>query len=113
MHLGCSSTRLVAPITDLVFRHLNDSQVLCGHFPYREIMDDKLVILKMMKGVRPKKPENALHIGFTEALWDTVRRCWREDWRARPDVEEILSCLEGAPPSWHTKRRVIVRKALR
>ena len=65
-----------------------------------------------MKGVRPKKPENATQLGFTEVLWDTVKRCWREHRNARPGVEEILSCLDGAPPSWSVRQRVTVRKAI-
>ena len=65
-----------------------------------------------MEGVRPKKPENATQLGFTEVLWDTVKQCWREDWNARPGVEDILSCLNGAPPSWRARQRVAVRKVI-
>jgi len=86
--------------------------VLCGHIPYHDFPDDIAVIVAVMEGVRPKKPENAAHLGFTEELWDTVKQCWLEDWKARPGVEDILSCLNGAPPSWQTRRRVIVRKAI-
>lgn len=86
--------------------------MLCGHIPFPELQGDIAVIPAIMKGVRPKKPEDAMRLGFTEELWDTVKQCWLEDWKARPGVEDILSCLNGAPPSWHTRRRVIVRKAI-
>ena len=86
--------------------------MLCGHAPYHNFENDITVIIAIMKGVRPKKPENARQLEFTEVLWDTVRRCWREDWRARPGVEDILSCLNGAPPSWDVILRVTVRKVI-
>ena len=86
--------------------------MLCGHIPYHDFPDDIAVIVAVMKGVRPKKPEKAAHLGFTEELWDTVKQCWWEDRNARPVVEDILACLNGAPLSWHTRRRVIVHKAI-
>ena len=85
---------------------------MCGHLPYHNFANDMTVIAAIMEGIRPKKPENATQLGFTEILWDTVKRCWREDWSARPGVEEILSCLTGATPSWTVRRRVTVRKAI-
>ena len=51
--------------------------------------------MAILKGDRPEKPENAMDLGFTEALWETVEKCWVEDRSARPDVKEILSCLSG------------------
>jgi len=86
--------------------------VLYGHIPYHDFPDDKAVIVAIMKGVRPKKPVDGTLLGFTAILWDTIKQCWLEDRRARPGVEDILSCLNGVPPSWHTRRRVIVRKAI-
>lgn len=65
-----------------------------------------------MEGVRPKKPENATQLGFTELLWAAVKQCWREDRNAWPGVEDILSCLNGVPPSWRARGRVTVRKAI-
>ena len=84
---------------------------MCGHVPYHNHVDDIAVVVAVMKGARPEKPENATQLGFTEILWDVVKRCWREDWKARPGVEDILSCLNGAPPPWQTIGRVTVRKA--
>ena len=65
-----------------------------------------------MEGVRPNKPKNAMQLGFTRALWDTVKKCWLEDWRARPGVEDILACLDDASASWDTRRRPSVRRAI-
>jgi len=46
-----------------------------------------------MEGVRPKKPEGAKRLGFSDELWRTVELCWLEDRNARPGIEDILSCL--------------------
>ena len=54
-------------------------------------------MMAILEGVRPKKPENAMDLGFTQALWETVEKCWAEDRSARPDVKDILSCLSGTP----------------
>jgi len=79
--------------------------VLCGHAPYHDLSGNEMAVLGIMEGVRPEKPEDAAHLGFTEELWDTVEQCWLEDWRARPDTEGILSSLNSALPSWQTGRR--------
>lgn len=59
-----------------------------------------MAMLVITEGVRPEKPENATQLGFTEELWSIVEQCWLGDWRARPGVEDILSCLNNALPSW-------------
>jgi len=91
---------------------LKGQQVLCGHAPYHDISGNERVILAITEGIRPKEPENATHLGFTELLWGAVERCWLEDWRARPCVEDILACLNGVPPSWQKGRRLAVRRAI-
>ena len=53
-------------------------------------------MLAILEGRRPKRPEDAADLGFVESLWETVEKCWQEDWRARPDVKYILSRLSGA-----------------
>lgn len=86
--------------------------MLSGHAPYHDISGDEMVMLAITAGVRPKKPQNETHLGFTKELWGTVKQCWLEDWRARPGVEDILSCLKDALPSWHTRRRGSVRRVI-
>jgi hypothetical protein len=78
------------------------SQVLCGHHPYVEIVLDILVSDAITSGVRPKKPEGATRLGFTEGLWKKVERCWLEDRGARPSVEDILPYLNDATLRWYT-----------
>ena len=77
--------------------------MLCGHHPYDEIQSDIMVVNEIMEGVRPKKPEGAKHLGFSNELWRTVEQCWLEDRNARPSVEEILSRLNDAAAFWYMR----------
>jgi len=56
-----------------------------------------------MEGVRPKKPEGAKRLGFSDELWRTVELCWLEDRNARPGVVDILSCLNDAAAFWYMR----------
>ena len=56
-----------------------------------------------MEGVRPRKPEDAKRLGFSDELWRIVELCWLEDRNARPSVEEIISCLNDATGFWYLR----------
>ena len=55
-------------------------------FPRREAEITHAVI----SGERPPKPENSESIGITEAVWDLLRECWREDRATRPNILNVL-----------------------
>ena len=78
-------------------------QVLCGHHPYLEIPSVILVVNAIMEGVRPEKPKGAKSLGFSDELWRIVEQCWLEDRKARPCVQDILSCLNHAVAFWDTR----------
>ena len=46
-----------------------------------------------MDGVRPKRPEEARCLGFSDELWRIIELCWLEDRKARPRIEDILTSL--------------------
>ena len=73
-------------------------QVLSGNSPYWDINNEGLLMYAIMEGYRPKKPNEAESIGFTDELWKTVQKCWLADASARPDVGAILPHLN--PWSW-------------
>src|SRR5882757_5977551 len=77
-------------------------QVLCGRLPHRGLRPHE-VMCATMRGDRPRKPETMENLGFTDELWTTVERCWRENWNERPEVKEILSSLERATRAWNTR----------
>ena len=62
-----------------------------------------MIVNEIVKGVRPKKPEGAKHLGISNELWRTLEQCWLENSNARPGVEEILSSLNEAAAFWYMR----------
>ena len=58
------------------------------------------------EGDRPKKPEAAENLGFTNGLWEILQRCWLTDVSSRPNVRTILPHLNHAAWSWERRRLV-------
>lgn len=81
-------------------------EVLSGKSPYWGIMNQAVVIYAIMEGYRPRKPDAAGSLGFTDELWKTIQQCWLVDPNARPDVKTILSQLNHATWSWERRRLV-------
>jgi len=64
-------------------------QVLTGQWPFYPKREAE-VVLVVVSGKRPPKPENAGEIGMTEAVWELMNECWREDRTKRPDILQVL-----------------------
>ena len=64
-------------------------QVLTGQIPFHPKTKFE-VIHAVVDGERPPKPENAEDIGMTEAIWELMRECWKEDRVERPVMPEVL-----------------------
>ena len=62
-----------------------------------------MVVVTILDGGRPPKPEGAARLGFNNELWMMVERCWKEDRAERPNAEEILTCLNNATAFWYMK----------
>jgi hypothetical protein len=62
-----------------------------------------MVVNEIMEGVRPKRPEGAKHLGFSDDLWRTIELYWLEDRNARPGVDDILSSLDEATAFWYMR----------
>jgi serine/threonine protein kinase len=45
--------------------------------------------MRIIKGERPSKPENAEDIGFGGGTWEFVQRCWHQRRDERPTAEDI------------------------
>ena len=63
-----------------------------------------MVILAILRGVRPKKPRAAGGLGFTDGLWGIVERSWVVDTIARPDVKTMLHHLTHAASAWNRRQ---------
>jgi serine/threonine protein kinase len=80
-------------------RRLTYSQVLTGRFPFYEC-DDVVAALRVIQGVRPKKPIFAATRGYTQEVWDMTISCWDEDPLKRPTLDYVLDALRIAAEKW-------------
>ena len=55
-----------------------------------------MVMLDILQGVRPKKPDFATTRGYTKELWQMTMCCWEEDPSSRPTVDHVLDALRNA-----------------
>ena len=77
----------------------NFFQVLTGNMPFRNLRHAELVIA-VVGGKRPDKPECASEIGFSDSLWDLTQLCWDSDRKRRPKVAEVVECLGEVAANW-------------
>jgi hypothetical protein len=64
-------------------------------------MRDTEVTYSVVDGLRPRKPENAAAIGFSDSLWYFVERCWHGNMKPRPKVAEVVSQLDRVARNWN------------
>ena len=72
-------------------------EVLSGRMPFPKC-SAPVVIRKVMNGERPGRLQWARGTWFTDDLWGVLERCWTPQPSERPDLEEVLQCLEGITP---------------
>ena len=58
------------------------------------------MVVAVHKGERPRKPDNAGSLGFSDTLWQLTRACWSESPPARPTAQQLLRYLEDASRDW-------------
>jgi len=73
-------------------------ETISGKLPFHE-HTDLTVFLKVVEGERPPRA-----VGFTDDLWGTLKLCWAPQPYTRPNIEDVLQCLErvlnsSEPPS--------------
>lgn len=71
-----------------------------GEIPFRGVRQAEMA-WSVLQGSRPKKPENASSIGFSDSLWSFVQRCWDGDMKLRPKVGEVVMHLRREAANWH------------
>ncbi|KAF9779192.1 kinase-like domain-containing protein [Thelephora terrestris] len=79
-------------------------EVLSGKSPYWGITNQVRLMDAITEGYRPKEPDRAENLSFTDGLWEILQQCWLTDASARPDVRTILSRLNHATWSWERRR---------
>ena len=71
-------------------------EVLSGHSPFAP-SKGPMVILKVMEGERPKRPQGEEGKLFTDAMWEVLELCWKPQPSYRPSAKAIILCLEDTP----------------
>ncbi|KAG6825181.1 hypothetical protein H0H92_004440 [Tricholoma furcatifolium] len=70
-----------------------------GKQVFSEISNISLVMMKVWKGYRPKRPANSPRWNawvLTEDLWTMIQGCWKADPVERPTIEGVIQFLEEA-----------------
>ena len=73
-------------------------EVLSGQTPFFQYKN-LVVILKVMGGERPERPQGAQAVRFTDGLWGMLDLCWKPQPRDRPSIKTLLWYLEGVTQS--------------
>ncbi|KAK7031183.1 hypothetical protein VNI00_013599 [Paramarasmius palmivorus] len=69
------------------------AQIITGLPPFHELKRDPAIVLAVLRGERPSKPENDR---IPDDLWSLVSSCWESDPNLRPTAEDILQRLPPA-----------------
>ena len=70
-------------------------QVLTGMIPFGKKTGPEVVI-KVLGGVRPSKPSDALGLGLSDEVWELLEGCWHTKHELRPLVRDVLICVRSA-----------------
>jgi len=61
------------------------------------LLSEAAVILRVLRGERPRRPEGDEGRLFTDGIWGILDLCWRSQPRERISAKAILLGLEGSP----------------
>jgi len=65
------------------------------------------VVVKIIKGERPGRPQGVEGTWFTDDVWSTLKNCWEPIPGDRPSITSVLQCLENASGSWTSRSQTI------
>ncbi|KAK7031184.1 hypothetical protein VNI00_013600 [Paramarasmius palmivorus] len=68
-------------------------EIITGLPPFHELKRDPAIVVAVLHGKRPSKPENNR---FPDDWWSLVNSCWEADRDMRPTAEDILQRLSLA-----------------
>ncbi|KAF9646439.1 kinase-like protein [Thelephora ganbajun] len=69
-------------------------EAFSGLLPFEGYRDEG-VILQVMSGARPNRPQSSLDLGLTDGIWRMVQECWSGS-DHRWTISCIVSCLESS-----------------
>ena len=68
-------------------------EVLSGQAPFTQF-SFSMVMLKVIRGERPERPNGPEGARFTDNLWQTLNWCWEPQPQLRPSAKAVLEHLE-------------------
>ena len=71
-------------------------EVLSGQAPFSP-QSNTVVILAIMRGERPRRPQGEEGTLFTDGIWEVLERCWKPPPRERISAKDILLGISGNP----------------
>jgi hypothetical protein len=71
-------------------------EVLSGQAPFSP-QPNTAIVIKVMRGERPKRPQGAEGALFTDDIWGVVELCWKSQPRERISAKAVLLGLSGNP----------------
>ena len=63
-------------------------EVFTGKIPF-EGQKNEAVVLLILRGTRPETPGNSQTVGLTGDMWKLLQKCWRQNPKKRPTMEEV------------------------
>ena len=71
-------------------------EVLSGQAPFFPQLNTA-VILTIMRGERPRRPQGKEGTLFTDGMWEVLERCWKPQPREQISAEDVLQGISGNP----------------
>ncbi|KAH8119611.1 kinase-like domain-containing protein, partial [Phellopilus nigrolimitatus] len=90
---GRDSSR-VSVMSDVYALAMVILEIFSDNVPFHD-KSEAGVVIAITLGIKPEHPgADAVALGLTSDIWELMERCWQIDWRRRPSLREILSCIE-------------------
>jgi len=70
-------------------------EIFTGKQPFYELRLDGAVMLQVIQGARPSRPENSHEL--TDHMWELMKDCWAAAPAARPPMTTVVGCLFFSP----------------
>uniref|UniRef100_A0A0W0FCY8 Uncharacterized protein n=1 Tax=Moniliophthora roreri TaxID=221103 RepID=A0A0W0FCY8_MONRR len=80
-------------------------EIYTGLPPFHNLLYDAAVLLQVMQGNRPSRPDNMPEL--SDEMWSLIEGCWATEPSSRPDIEEVRKSIDtffGAidpAPAWN------------
>jgi hypothetical protein len=67
---------------------------------------------KVIAGIRPKRPSDAMTGSLVDAVWPLAEQCWHQDRDQRPSTGQIMDQLDVAISRWTPSECLLVAETL-